>query len=100
MTHVAIWEYELRPGAESAFEALYGADGGWTVLFRQHEGYLETELLKDAGTGRCLTIDRWRSQADYAAFLATAAPRYAELDAEGDALTMAERQVGRYDAAC
>ena len=100
MMHLAIWEYEVRAGAETAFEKLYGPEGGWAALFRQYPGYLGTELLKNPATGRYLTIDRWRSAADYDAFLAVAATSYAELDAQGDALTQDEHRIGRYDAAC
>ncbi|MFT3808276.1 antibiotic biosynthesis monooxygenase family protein [Arenimonas sp.] len=100
MNHLAIWEYEVRAGAEAAFETLYGPEGGWAALFRQYAGYLGTELLKDPATGRYLTIDRWLTASDYDAFLAVAASSYAELDAQGDALTASERRIGRYDATC
>ncbi|MFC5570125.1 antibiotic biosynthesis monooxygenase family protein [Lysobacter yangpyeongensis] len=94
---VVVWEYEVRPGSEAAFSALYGADGDWVALFREHAGYLGTELLRDAGAdNRFVTIDRWRSQAAYEAFLATAKARYAQIDARGDALTTAERRIGWY----
>ncbi|HVI58664.1 MAG TPA: antibiotic biosynthesis monooxygenase [Luteimonas sp.] len=94
--HVVIWEYEVRAGGEAAFEALYGPGGDWVALFRAHAGYLGTELLRDPESGRHLTIDRWTSEAAYAAFLAAAAPRYADIDARGDALTVGERRVGAY----
>ena len=93
---VVIWEYEVRPGAEPAFEALYGAQGGWVRLFGEFPGYVGTELLKDERPGVYLSLDRWRSETDYAAFLQAARPRYAELDAEGDALSLSERRIGRY----
>ncbi|MBC7989653.1 MAG: antibiotic biosynthesis monooxygenase [Luteimonas sp.] len=100
--NIVAWEYEVRAGAEAAFEALYGADGAWVALFRTHPGYIGTELLRDAlevaaGRHRYLTIDRWRSAADYDAFLASDRTRYAEIDARGDALTASERRVGRYE---
>lgn len=91
-----LWQYQLRPGAHAAFEALYGPDGDWVALFREHAGYLGTELLRDEASGDYLTIDRWASQADYDAFLAAEKPRYAQIDARGDALTLSERRIGRY----
>ena len=93
---VVIWEYAVRPGSESAFEALYGPQGAWVALFRGYSGYLDTELMRSRETGAYLTLDRWRSEADYDAFQQSAAPRYAEIDALGDALTLEERRVGRY----
>lgn len=96
--HVVIWEYETRPGSESAFEQLYGPAGAWVELFREHRGYLGTELLRDERPQRYVTVDRWESEVDYAAFLADAASRYAGIDALGDALTAEERLIGRYTA--
>jgi heme-degrading monooxygenase HmoA len=93
-----LWQYQVRPGAESAFEALYGAQGDWVALFRAHPGYLGTELLRGEAGGEYLSIDRWASQADYDAFLAGDRSRYAEIDARGDALTVSERRIGRYRA--
>ena len=97
---VVIWEYTVRPGSESAFEALHGPQGAWVALFREYPGYLDTELMRNLGTGAYLTVDRWRSEADYHAFQQVAAPRYAEIDALGDALTFDERRIGGYTTTC
>ena len=103
MAFVVIWEYEVRAGCEAAFAALYGADGDWVALFREYEGYLGTELLRATATpdsdpaSRFATIDRWVSQAAYDAFLSAEKPRYAQIDASGDALTVAERCIGRFE---
>ncbi|QNP39753.1 antibiotic biosynthesis monooxygenase family protein [Lysobacter solisilvae (ex Woo and Kim 2020)] len=95
-----IWEYEVRAGAEAEFAALYGRDGAWVALFRRHDGYVDTELWRDADTpDRFVTIDRWTSATAYAAFITTAQPDYAQIDARGDALTLTERCLGRYTAA-
>lgn len=92
-----IWEYEIRPGAEHEFEALYGTDGAWVKLFATHDGYLGSELLRNERSHHYVTIDRWRSAADYDLFLTFDRTRYAEIDAEGDAITVHERRVGRYE---
>jgi heme-degrading monooxygenase HmoA len=94
-----IWEYEVHAGREGDFTALYGGEGAWVALFREYAGYLGTELLRDSETGRFITIDRWTSPASYDAFLAAAQPRYADIDALGDALTSAERRIGRFHVA-
>lgn len=97
---VVIWEYEVRAEHADAFAALYGTDGAWVALFREHDGFVGTELLRDAANpDRFASIDRWISEAAYDAFLAAAKPRYAEIDAQGDALTASERLVGRFDMA-
>lgn len=91
-----IWEYEVREGCEAAFEALYG-DGEWVALFREYDGYVGTELLRDADQPRrFMTIDRWSSADAYATFLTAAKPHYEQIDARGDALTVAERRIGIY----
>lgn len=94
-----IWEYEVPAGCEDDFTALYGSEGAWVALFREYAGYLGTELLRDSGTGRFVTIDRWTSQAAYDAFLADAEPHYADIDALGEALTSDERCLGRFELA-
>jgi len=92
-----IWEYEVREGCVAAFEALYGGDGEWVALFREYDGYVGTELLRNADQPRrFVTIDRWASTDAYAAFLTAAKPRYVQIDARGDALTVAERHIGAY----
>lgn len=94
---VILWEYEVHPGSERAFETLYGHDGAWVGLFRAHAGYLDTELLRDDSARRYLTIDRWVSKADYDGFLDASQSQYAQIDALGDALTLTERRIGRYE---
>ena len=97
--HAVVWTYRIAPGAAVAFEALYGAEGDWARLFRRAPGYLGTELYRDAADpARYLTIDRWRTRADYEAFLQSAYADYAALDARGDALTLEEARLAAVDA--
>ena len=97
---VVVWEYEVHAGREGEFAALYGREGAWVALFREYAGYARTELLRDAmQPQRFVTIDRWASQPAYDAFLAAANPRYAGIDALGDALTSNERCLGRFETA-
>jgi heme-degrading monooxygenase HmoA len=97
---VVLWEYEVVPGAEAAFEGLYGPAGAWVEFFRDYPGYVDTQLLRGERAGHFLTIDRWASAAEYDAFLHAARAGYAQLDARGDALTLAERCLGRYETPC
>jgi heme-degrading monooxygenase HmoA len=97
---VVIWEYEVHAESEAGFLALYGDKGAWVALFGEYPGYVGTELLRDASQPqRFVTIDRWTSPAAYDAFLAAAKPRYTDIDALGDALTVDERCVGRFEIA-
>ena len=90
------WEFLPAPGREAEFLRAYGADGDWVLLFRRGDGYLGTELLPLPLPGRAgwyRTVDRWESEAAYAAFRAAQADKYAALDLACEALTAAERRV-------
>jgi hypothetical protein len=63
------------------FAVAYGPDGDWARLFARSGGFLGTELYRDAGGGaRFVTVDRWRGEADWTAFLAREAEAYRALD--------------------
>jgi heme-degrading monooxygenase HmoA len=95
--YVLVWEFRVRPGAEAAFEQLYGPAGGWVALFASAPGYRGTELLRAEGAPlRYLTIDRWESRGAYLAFRQGAPARYRELDDVGEGLTEAEALVGEF----
>ena len=79
-----------------AFRAAYGSDGDWARLFARADGYLGTELLFDGV--RHLTIDRWRTRADFEAFKARYSAEYEALDARCDALTGSETRLGAFDS--
>jgi heme-degrading monooxygenase HmoA len=95
---VTVWEYEVRPGMETRFEHLYGDQGAWVQLFLEQPGDLGTELMRGQRSGHYLTLDRWRDAQDYTAFQRRQHPRYAQIDAQGDALTLSERHVGTFIA--
>jgi heme-degrading monooxygenase HmoA len=86
-----IWSYDVAPGAVDRFAVAYGPDGDWARLLARSEGFLGTELYRDAGGGaRFVTVDRWRDQADWTAFLAREAAAYRALDARLAALSGAQ----------
>ena len=62
-----VFVYDVHDTA--AFEQAYGADGEWAQFFRQGQGYVGTELLRDLEQpGRFLVVDRWESSEAYNAF--------------------------------
>jgi heme-degrading monooxygenase HmoA len=92
-----LWTYDVRPGAEAAFEKVYGPSGEWVALFQQAEGYLGTELLRAAHVSlRYLTIDRWESQAAYKRFRTMYAREYEVVDRACEGLTDAEMPLGEF----
>ncbi|MGY1729885.1 antibiotic biosynthesis monooxygenase family protein [Geodermatophilus sp. SYSU D01045] len=89
---VRIWEYEVPPAAVERFVAAYGADGDWARLFRRAGGHAGTELFRGAEDGgRFLTVDRWRDQGAWTAFLERERRAYRALDAELAALSTRQR---------
>lgn len=94
--HVVLWRFRARPGREREFEAAYGEGGAWERLFRRAEGFLGTELMR-ASDGAYLTIDRWHSGEAYRRFRETETPRYREIDADCEALTIEETELGAFE---
>jgi heme-degrading monooxygenase HmoA len=72
-----VFSYEVRDAEE--FERVYGPDGEWAQFFRQGDGYVGTELLRDVeAAGRYLVIDRWESAESYNSFVAERRQEYME----------------------
>ena len=92
-----LWSFQVRPEASDAFERTYGPEGEWAVLFRRAGGYLGTELLRGPD-GAWLTIDRWRSQGDFDAFMAANRADYEALDRATQGWTSEERRLGTWEA--
>ena len=91
---VRVWEYEVPGDQVAAFTVAYAADGPWAELFARADGFLGTELYRDAAlAGRFLTIDRWRNEADWRSFLQAFASAYHSLDAELEGLAATERSL-------
>jgi heme-degrading monooxygenase HmoA len=91
-----IWRYEVLDEARAAFEATYAPTGAWAQLFARAEGYRGTELFR-ADDGSYLTLDVWRSRADFDAFLAAHRADYEALDRSTDAWTASEHRIGEYE---
>lgn len=97
MTYALIWEFRVKPGQEKAFEGAYGSDGDWVRLFREDASFAGTYLFRDSRkAGRYVTLDLWESGAAYALFRATYKDEYAAIDAKCEALTLEERELGRF----
>ena len=95
----AVFEYEVDPAGVAAFEAAYGPDGDWARFFRTGDGYLGTDLWRAPEGRRYLLVDRWRSAADYDAFLAAHAEEYRRRGDSAQSLYRAERALGRFEPA-
>ncbi|MEI9902757.1 MAG: antibiotic biosynthesis monooxygenase [Asticcacaulis sp.] len=97
MAYCLVWSFEVAPQHRPEFERIYAGDGDWAKLFAQGDGFLGTELLTDAETpGRYVTVDRWRTADDFAAFKRERAESYGALDVECEDLTAVETRLGAF----
>ena len=98
--YVIIWEYRVKRGQQSEFEAIYSPNGAWAQLFKQDAGYLGTTFLRDTkDPQRYLTIDRWTSKEAYENFLKQQEKEYKALDAHCEDLTEQESALGKWNSA-
>ncbi|HZP18340.1 MAG TPA: ribosomal protein S18-alanine N-acetyltransferase [Terriglobales bacterium] len=98
-TLTIVWEFLVRPGKRRQFEEAYGPHGDWVKFFREGDGYIRTELLRDQETQlRYLTLDHWASRQAYLEFKKQNRVRYAAMDRKCEPLTRTERLVGQFTA--
>ena len=98
MNHLRIWKFRPPEDRVQEFVRAYAEDGRWASLFAKAEGYLGTALLAPAEpAGWWLTIDRWRSAADFRAFGRDFGEEYRALDAELEAIAGEEEFVGAFE---
>ena len=92
-----IWEYVVDPARVDDFLAAYGPNGQWVALFREHEGYVRTELHRDKeNTHRFITIDYWESRSAWQSFRDIASDDFERLDARCDEYTVSEQIIGEF----
>ncbi len=93
-----VWEYVVDTNHADAFISVYGSGGKWIELFARDDGYLRTELLRDASDpNRFMTIDYWVSRDARDRFRRTFASEFDALDEACEALTLQERFVGDFN---
>ena len=94
---MVVWEFKIRPGVEAEFIEKYGPEGAWARFFRQSEGYIRTELVKDvAAERRFLTLDYWKSEEEFNRFRTQHSAEYERLDKEFEGLTEQETRLGAF----
>jgi quinol monooxygenase YgiN len=98
MAFIVLWQFEVHPDHVAAFEAAYGPAGDWARLFAAHDGFIAVELVRDRSRSRqYLTIDRWRSRAEYQAMHASVSEEYRRLDRLCESFTSGEEKLGEFD---
>jgi heme-degrading monooxygenase HmoA len=98
MTHVRVWKFRPPPAREADFAQAYCATGRWAALFARAPGFRGTILLEPAQPGDWwMTLDRWRSAEDFAAFNDQYGSDYRALDAELEGVAGEEAFVGAFE---
>jgi heme-degrading monooxygenase HmoA len=96
---VIVWEFRVQREHASDFERAYCARGEWAKLFAEGVGFLSTELLHDRDDiSRFVSVDRWRSRAEYDVFRARFDAEYLALDARTEKLTESEMRIGVFES--
>lgn len=95
--YVILWEYRVKMNKLSEFETAYSSEGAWAELFKRSAGFIAVELLRDqTDPQHYLTIDRWRSKAEYEDFLSRWQEDYRALDALCENMTESEALIGKW----
>jgi len=96
--YLLLWEFQVRPGFEPQFEAIYGPDGEWAEFFQTGAGYVGTELVQDTEQPRrYVTLDFWASRECYETFKRQQAEQYRLIDEKCEQLTSGEVQFGAFE---
>ena len=69
----------------------------WGLFFRKGQGYLGSEVLRDAR--RFITIDRWTSREAYESFREAHRTEYEAIDGQLERLTDHEHHIGSFESA-
>ena len=98
MTHVRIWKFRPPKECEEAFAQSYSGNGRWAELFSRSDGYRGTKLLRPADCGGWwVTLDRWKSAADFEAFGQQFGGEYRSLDEELEGVAGDEEFIGAFE---
>jgi hypothetical protein len=94
-----VWQFEIRPGRETAFEEFYGVEGEWTAASRHSRSYLGSAFLRDqARASRYLVIEYWSEMLVYERHKAYVHDQIEHLVARRDELVASVEPMGVFAA--
>ena len=94
-----VWQFNVVPGREAAFEEFYGADGEWTALNRHNRSYLGSAFLRDQSqSSRYLLVEYWSEMLVYEQHRAYRSDALDSLEARRAALVDAVEPLGVFSA--
>ena len=94
-----VWQFEIKPGSEAAFEKFYGADGEWTAVNRHSRSYLGSAFLRDQNqASRYLVVEYWSEMLVYEEHKEYRSDEIASLDARRRELVAKVEPLGVFTA--
>ncbi len=64
LQYLIVWEFYVKPGKESKFEAAYRPDGVWARFFHDGTASRSTKPVREVNfNGAYFTLDLWDSRA-------------------------------------
>jgi quinol monooxygenase YgiN len=94
-----VWQFDVKPGPEAAFEAFYGAGGEWAAANRHSRSYLGTSFLRDqARASRYIVIEYWSEMLVYEQHRTYRGAEVATLDARRSELVAGVEPLGIFTA--
>lgn len=92
------YRYRVHPAQARAFEHAYGPSGPWAALFASEPGYVRTRLFRHKEDPNVyVTVDVWKSKADWEAFCAHRNVDRDALDRKLKMLRLEEALLGYYE---
>jgi heme-degrading monooxygenase HmoA len=94
-----MWQFDVKPGLEAEFEAMYGAGGDWTRINRETRSYLGTSFLRDQNTAsRYILIEYWSEMVVYEKHRRSHAGRIATFEAHRSSILQRAEPLGVFTA--
>lgn len=91
------YRYRVHPAQARAFEHAYGPAGPWAALFAKSPGFVRTRLFRHkADPAVYVTVDVWKSKADWEAFCDRQGAGREALDKQLKLLRLEEALLGYY----
>lgn len=89
------WKYTVTSD-HTKFEEVYGRNGSWFKFFEPCEDFLGQDLMKGDDGTTYLVLDKWMSEEDYEAFIASNQAEYQNLESQTRDLFDEELSLGSY----
>jgi hypothetical protein len=94
-----VWQFQVRPGQQEAFEKFYGADGEWSRLARRSRSFLGSSFLRDhVESTHYLLIEYWSEMVVSERHKRTFATETASLDKQRNELCVSIVPMGMFAA--